>query len=794
MPRGRISITFLLFCIIAFSVIAVGAFKICAIKNIVSADLRDLLPLASSQNYEAFLQKINGETVFLVSSKNAKNDDNHLNNIDNYQQNNTDNQNKEVDNTQPKVTHSQNEEEKLHRAVDKLAKTFAYVTEINVISKVDTQKTGEFYFKNRYSFTPPLYLSSKEALENKITEVIYSPFGGVTDNELQYDPFLTVRNVLMNQKPEGFVTDKDGYIYKLVDNKKYYIVRLYAKDTLSSQARQQIVSLTNSAYDELLAEGVELNYTGSLYFAEKSAQNSINDMSIIGSVSTICLLLVLIGTFRSVMPVIWSFSVLSISLLVGFATVIVIFDTIHVITMAIASSLIGICFDYILHMLMFKSLNSNTNGNAKNSVDLASQARSKLKKPLLFSLITSVGAYLIMPTTGLNILQQLGVFAIAALVTVFILVYYVVSRAKTKSLHIPLIFRIGNEFLAKYLSRLSRTTVICIMVITVVFIGLSFAKVYETGVNDDVASMQDKDVFLVQQDQNVRQILNGDSKVTWLVLSSKSSEEAFITCEEIKKSLWNDSQNDFFAPCLYTPSKKLQQQNIDIYQKNWDNLVDAYKSLDIELDKINAGVFEAKVFSWRDNPIGIANLVDENGMLLRVNASNTELINYLTTNYKIEPLDQRKEWSQAFANYNYNLNIVLYITFVISCIISAFYMKTKVIWAYVLPIAFGLVSGLLVNDFITGYFNLFTTLSCFMVIGLGTDYCVFLFHGNKDHSPETIMTLCIACLTTESAFGLLAFSDTLVISSFGIVIAVGLVAVLGFAMFSNFISNNKEAF
>ena len=71
-----------------------------------------------------------------------------------------------------------------------------------------------------------------------------------------------------------------------------------------------------------------------------------------------------------------------------------------------------------------------------------------------------------------------------------------------------------------------------------------------------------------------------------------------------------------------------------------------------------------------------------------------------------------------------------------------------------------------------------------MVMGLGADYCIFLHNSPGD--GYVLRSVGASWLTTEISFGLLSFSDTAVLSSYGLVLSAGLAgvaltAVLAFA-------------
>ncbi|MGN1392483.1 MAG: hypothetical protein ACI4V7_00355 [Succinivibrionaceae bacterium] len=718
-------------------------------NSYITSDLNSLLPNTSTETEDKFLSKINNESIFIIYSEK--------------QENNSEN---------------------IPLFISDFKDVFKKYSFVSVITKQDLQKIGAFYFQNRYAFNPPKYLYDESIIKDFVIESIYSPFGGITDNELLYDPFLIVRNIVSSSNIQDFNVDTQGYIYKIIDNKRYYLVRVVNQKQLTFDERKQIVNEVKKLKKTAQRYNINLLYTGSLFFSEKSASNSIDDMSIVGGISSICLLIVLLTIFRSVMPIIWSFSILGISLFTGFCNVLLIQGSVHVITLAIGSSLIGICFDYILHIFMFKAQYFVT----------VNEVRNKLGRPLLLSLLTSIVAYLIMPAVGLNILKQLGIFAVTSLITTFVLVYLILSYAKIKPLKDFIFLKETITNLSNFLNFYKKTLRIATIYFSAIFVLISFIILEQTPANDDIAAMQDKDSYLVELDKNVRNIVDNSEKISWLLLSrikesdTDTVEDLFQECEIILNSLTKDELKDIFLPCYYVPSKQQQQKNINLYQKVYPLLKEAYFENGIRLDDEKVEVFKAKSFLYDNNPLGLNFFISEQGMLLRINANNLELLNKILANKNVKVINQRQDWSNAFAKYHQRLNIILIITILLSFIITSFIMKKMVLINYIIPITLGVLFGLTVNCFVTSYFNLFTTLACFMIVGLGTDYCIFLYHTSKHEKYKTILTLFIALITTESAFGLLAFSGTSIVRSFGIVVAVGLLVIFIIAVMNSFIS------
>ena len=168
---------------------------------------------------------------------------------------------------------------------------------------------------------------------------------------------------------------------------------------------------------------------------------------------------------------------------------------------------------------------------------------------------------------------------------------------------------------------------------------------------------------------------------------------------------------------------------------------------------------------------------------MKTGSADSALLQKISSLPGVRIVDSRGHWSGAFRTYRESLLIVLGAAFLLALIPAGIIMRRRMLTGFVIPMLAGL--GLaLAAGFAAGYFNLFTVLALFMVMGLGADYCIFLHNSPGD--GYVLRSVGASWLTTEISFGLLSFSDTAVLSSYGLVLSAGLAgvalsAVLAFA-------------
>ncbi|MBC8452172.1 MAG: hypothetical protein H8D70_03005, partial [Rhodospirillaceae bacterium] len=69
--------------------------------------------------------------------------------------------------------------------------------------------------------------------------------------------------------------------------------------------------------------------------------------------------------------------------------------------------------------------------------------------------------------------------------------------------------------------------------------------------------------------------------------------------------------------------------------------------------------------------------------------------------------------------------------------------------------------------------SLFNVMALLLVLGIGVDYAIFFRETGTD-SPATYFAIALSSITTLSAFGLLAFSETAAIHAFGLTVLIGI--------------------
>ena len=194
----------------------------------------------------------------------------------------------------------------------------------------------------------------------------------------------------------------------------------------------------------------------------------------------------------------------------------------------------------------------------------------------------------------------------------------------------------------------------------------------------------------------------------------------------------------------------------------------------MEVSPEDAGLDGAVPFTAEEFPGGVPGFFYGDEVLVRSGGSGAGLLRKISSVPGARPVDSRAHWSDAFRTYRKGLVMVLCAAFLLSLIPAWLIMRRRMLTGYVIPMLAGLGPALAAGA-ASGYFSLVTGLALFMVLGLGADYCIFLHNSPGDGG--VLRSVGASWLTTEISFGLLAFSGTAVLSSYGLVLAAGLAGV-----------------
>ena len=664
----------------------------------------------------------------------------------------------------------------------------------------------EKYHNNLLSNQTRKYLINKQydKVEENAYEALYNPVippvGSIED-----DPFLLLTDFVMNlnknsQAPSNFTP--------IQLNDKYYSLIMLDVDkelALSPTVLNKEVKKLVDLQKEFSKNGTKVYLTGAPIHSYFASSHSIFEINLICILSTLFVIGLVFWYFGSLFPLIPIGLSIGLGIYAGYCMTALVFKNIHILTFVFSTTLIGVCVDYSLHY--FVALKDGKTGT---------EVIKDIFKSLTVSLITTVSAFLILLFADFILLRQISIFTITGLVTVYgiVVLWYpllekigldykpnntnsldarqnfsLLGRESERGVELnkynmnSLLSRIFNahktvhasKLLGIFVSkpRLTAQLLSCLIAILLI-IGFS-----HTHFDDNIKNMYTPPKTLLKAEKLFTEIAgtNGDTSI--FVVKGNNLEDLLQKEEEIADML---NSTEYQALSKYVPSEKRQKSNQtlrkELYRAKLNDFA-IFLPAQKRVQLINTSFGNNFLSASNDFEFMKKNfLIDRNTSIMVVSGYNGEKIDGVRIiNFQKDISAQIKHCRRVC------LGLLIPIFGLLYLLLTKIYDKKsglKILLPSICAVA--LVFGIL------GLFgcpiNLFHLLAIFLIIGFGLDYSVFRF-TNPEKAGDSVF---LSCITTVFSFALLAFTGFKLISSLGIVLALGLLSSYIFSL--NLMNNN----
>lgn len=646
------------------------------------------------------------------------------------------------------------------------------------------QQWGKFAFEHRFVLLDPI--TKQRLIDNNqftwILGLLYSPFDGVNTKELRHDPLLLTRSIQLSQLQNspalklnhGWLNNQDeqGHTWYLIHAELKRSSYNMSESHSSVTALNQLVQQLQQQWPE-----TEVLQRGVLFYSDYASEQAQHDISTIGLASLVGIILLMIIVFRSTRPIWLTLLSISIGTLFGLVAVLVVFGEIHIITLVMSTSVVGLSIDYALHYLCERMLYGKQ--------ETALQSLAKLRSTLTLALLTSMSAYLLLLIAPFPGLQQLAVFAACGLTGAFLTVIcwypYLVKR-------LPVRQHIGQAIIQGWLNIWQHLAVQSIAVLcALIFIAFGVSQL---KIDDDIASLQALPEVLKQQEQQIGQITQQSNDQKWFIVYGDTAEQTLQRLEAFQPALQTAKQLNLFEQyqLLPLPSLQTQRENIALIQAKEPAIVQTLQQMGLPITETNITdvnlllvtpekwLHSVNSQGWRLLWLSLEN--GKSAALIPItNIHHLEATKQLATKYAgVHWVDRRTEFTDLFATYRVHLQQLLAIAVTIICLSFIYRNRNHgLVMALksTLPTLLSVGSALAVLGITGQTLNLFAMLALILVLGIGIDYSLFLSNP-KGKPASALLAVSMAAMTTLLTFGLLALSHTNAIVGFGLVLASGI--------------------
>ncbi len=448
------------------------------------------------------------------------------------------------------------------------------------------------YAGSLYSLNPETDLAelfSPQGLQERagfLKKALLSPQAGLVKKIALQDPLLLTLN--------GFQSQSEQLQQQAEAQSRYSNLILetdMAGLDVPEQSRiQQAIKTEFAELNRLRDEQYQLEMTGVPVFAVATQNLIKGDIGKVSTLSSVALMFLFLLLFRSFSSLFQVFTLLAIVILSAILVTHFSFGYVHGMTIAIGSTLVGICIDYPIHAIV----HARTVAKSKRREVVA-----KIWPSMLLGGLTTMIGYMALGGSGYPGFQQIAVYAgtgilVALLLTRFVLPDLIQSDRKS-SLDIPLV-KSWALFCRRY-----RIGLLLVLLVALVFSALGLRSLQWI---EDMQQLTPELNYLKENDKRIRARMVSIEPGRFILVTGKNIEVALQKTEQVYKRLEEFKQQgkltDFFGLYPWLLSAKQQQQNRQILQRY---LTDENQELwQQALREEGLSVSKLGVFNYPDEP------------------------------------------------------------------------------------------------------------------------------------------------------------------------------------------------
>jgi predicted exporter len=252
-----------------------------------------------------------------------------------------------------------------------------------------------------------------DAFIQQRVQALFDPFTGFSLVPSQ-DDWLGLTGRIQNSQPQHGSVQLDvgsGALVADADGKSWVMLRARTVgNAFDMNLPLQVADLLQHSREEAARSDVQLLAASGLLYAASGQRQAAREMTWVGGGATVGILLLLLLAFRR-WRVLLAFVPVLVGMLFGAVACVALFGHMHVMTLVLGSSLIGVAVDYPLHYL----------SKSWSLKPWHSWPALRLTLPgLTLSLITSCIGYLALAWTPFPALTQIAVFSAAGLLGAYL--------------------------------------------------------------------------------------------------------------------------------------------------------------------------------------------------------------------------------------------------------------------------------------------------------------------------------------------------------------------------------------
>ena len=622
-----------------------------------------------------------------------------------------------------------------------------------------------------------------ERIQQRALGKLFGPLS-VGAVQLDQDPF-GLAELWQSQQPLPLSVEFDRDLLRVAASEQsaYLVLVTLASDPFSPQVQAQVLSAIESIEAEWTPKGVQFLQSGMLQHAAAGAKQAKQEISTIGLLSLVGIILMLWWVFRTWRPIVLMTLAVFVGCLMALSVSLLVFERVHLVTLTFGAGLVGVAVDYALHYLC------------------ASYAKNwRLKRilpALLLGLFSSVMAYSAQAMAPFPGLRQMAVFSVVGLIAAWLTVvlWFPLCREHRGQNTLNLLDTVTR--LRKRFPRIEtdRRWGVCLLLLS----GLAVLSLFWGESQDDIRLLQSSPPALLQQEAEVQRLLGLGSSNQFLLIHAENLQACLEKEESIRPAL--DAKkasgvlNGYLSLSQVLPSLSRQQQNEKWVEALYaEQLQPMFRVLqlpsEMEQGALRALHDASRPFSeadwfqqpgnqdWRNfvvrHPDGsVSTLIRLTGLI--DSTAKNQLVAFAQSHDGVRLVNRVEDISNLMTSYRVQVVTWVGVAYLVVALVLLFRFKREV-WRVVLPPFLASIYTLAILAQLDQGLNLFHWLALILVLGIGLDMGIFLMEVGD--APHTWLAVCLSAGTSLMAFGLLSSSQTPILHHFGLTVLLGLTGVL----------------
>lgn len=566
--------------------------------------------------------------------------------------------------------------------------------------------------------------------------------------------------------------------------RRWVLVRAETRgDAFDAAAPERIAAQIDQDRQALSADGADLLVAGGPLYAAAGKAQAVAESGWIGSVATVGIVLVLLLALRRGRALL-AFVPVAVGLLTGAVACVAVFGSIHVLTLVIGASLIGVAVDFPMHWL----------GKSYGMADWqAWPALRRVLPGLTISLAASLVGYIALAFTPFPALTQTAVFSAAGLLGAYACTVCQLPawmNGWRPRPWLPLL-RFAEAALRARERLAGRRAVLWAgaLALTVATAG----GIARLGIQDDLRQWLSLPAPLMQQARQIGEITGFMPTSQFFLVRAPDADELLRRQALVSQQLdalvkrgglaAYNSLSQLVSPAADQRELGLRLAALALQPEVWKPITELgipYDALQQELQSmatlpvltIDVALQGPLAERWRTLWLGEHN-GEAAGMVTLLGLRDTAALDAIAQAAQgVTLVDRSGELNRMFAATRVEAAELKLLSYLVAAALLLLTLGRAATWRILaVPLA-ATACSLAALGYLGQPLTLFSLFGLLLVSAIGVDYAIFMYERVAG-AAASLVGILLGALTTLLSFGLLALSHTPAIANFGMAVALG---------------------